>query len=82
MNQVAWDKYVNASNAYIAKLERRLKQMSSQNSDFQRRITNLQKNLKVADTGVDVVSYVATRSHSNITNTELVHRTGTHTQKT
>jgi hypothetical protein len=58
MNVAAWQKYVEASNAYIKKLERRLKQMNSQKQDFQRRIDHLQKNLKVADEVVDIVGYV------------------------
>ena len=58
MNVATWQKYVEASNAYIEKLESRLKQMNSQKRDFQRRIDHLQKNLKEADTAMDIVSYV------------------------
>ena len=84
MNVAAWQKYVEASNAYIKKLERRLKQMNSQKQDFQRRIDHLQKNLKVADEVVDIVGYVVlisppqpshpTTSYSH----QFVHTTDTH----
>ena len=78
MNVATWQKYVEASNAYIEKLERRLKQMNSQKQDFQRRIDHLQKNLKVADEVVDIVGYVVLISSNPVVYIQSIPRLHSH----
>jgi hypothetical protein len=66
MKASSWRKYVETSNAYIAKLEKRLKELESQKRDSHRRIDHLKKNLKVADNAMDLVSYVYRTEVSDI----------------
>lgn len=79
MKASSWRKYVETSNAYIAKLEKRLKELESQKRDSHRRIDHLKKNLKVADNAMDLVSYVyRTEVYFNDYHNVIVNNTGMH----